>query len=47
MPSTSGSSTAAERLKRLEERGELTGFTVVIDPSALGYRLQAIVRLIG
>jgi len=35
----------AERLKRLEERGELTGFTILVSPSALGYALQAIVRL--
>lgn len=35
----------AERLKRLQERGELSGFTVAIDPRALGYALQAIVRL--
>lgn len=35
----------AERLKRLQERGELSGFTVVINPRALGYTLQAIIRL--
>jgi Lrp/AsnC family transcriptional regulator, leucine-responsive regulatory protein len=39
------SPTVAERLRRLEERGELSGFTVVIAPHALGYTLQAIIRL--
>lgn len=39
------SPTVSERLKRLEERGCIRGFTVDIDPKALGYNLQAIVRL--
>lgn len=36
---------ASERLKRLEERGVIRGFTVDVDPRALGYALQAIVRI--
>ncbi|MFN3986655.1 MAG: Lrp/AsnC family transcriptional regulator [Rhodocyclaceae bacterium] len=36
---------ASERLKRLEERGVIRGFTVDVDPRALGYVLQAIVRI--
>jgi len=39
------SPSVAERLRRLEERGVIRGFTVVIDPKALGYTLQAIVRI--
>ncbi len=35
----------SERLRRLEERGVIRGFTVEIDPSALGYTLQALVRI--
>ncbi|WP_296649819.1 Lrp/AsnC family transcriptional regulator [Paraburkholderia sp.] len=38
-PSTS------ERLRRLEAQGVISGFTVQIDPRALGYTLQAIVRV--
>jgi Lrp/AsnC family transcriptional regulator, leucine-responsive regulatory protein len=38
-PSTS------ERLKRLEERGVIRAFTIEVDPKALGYTLQAIVRI--
>jgi Lrp/AsnC family transcriptional regulator, leucine-responsive regulatory protein len=36
---------ASERLRRLEERGVIRAFTVEIDPQALGYHLQAIVRI--
>lgn len=36
---------ASERLRRLEERGIIRAFTVEIDPAALGYQLQAIVRI--
>jgi Lrp/AsnC family leucine-responsive transcriptional regulator len=36
---------ASERLKRLEERGVIRAFTIEIDPKALGYTLQAIVRI--
>src|SRR4051812_24789177 len=39
------SPSAAERLRRLEERGIITAFTIDIDPAALGYPLQAIVRI--
>ncbi|MFT4185318.1 MAG: Lrp/AsnC family transcriptional regulator [Rhizobium sp.] len=39
------SPSAAERLRRLEERGIIAGFTVDIAPEAVGYPLQAIVRI--
>ena len=39
------SPSASERLKRLEERGVIRAFTVDLDPAALGYTLQAIVRV--
>jgi Lrp/AsnC family leucine-responsive transcriptional regulator len=39
----SAPSTSA-RVKRLEEKGVITGFSVDVDPAALGYALQAIVR---
>ncbi|WP_219893407.1 Lrp/AsnC family transcriptional regulator [Aquisediminimonas profunda] len=39
------SPSAAERLKRLEERGVITGYTVVAAPDLLGFPLQAIVRI--
>jgi Lrp/AsnC family leucine-responsive transcriptional regulator len=39
------SPSASERLKRLEERGVIRAFTVEVDPQALGYTLQAIVRI--
>ncbi|TCL72146.1 Lrp/AsnC family transcriptional regulator [Rhizobium sp. BK251] len=39
------SPSAAERLRRLEERGVVTGFTIDLDPAAMGYPLQAIVRV--
>jgi len=39
------SPSAAERLRRLEERGIIAAFTIDIDPAALGYPLQAIVRV--
>ena len=35
----------SERVRRLEERGVIRGFTIEIDPRALGYQLQAIVRI--
>jgi len=34
-----------ERLRRLEERGVLTGYTIDLDTHALGYQIQAIVRI--
>ncbi|MEZ2131966.1 MULTISPECIES: Lrp/AsnC family transcriptional regulator [unclassified Sinorhizobium] len=39
------SPSAAERLRRLEERGVIDAFTIDIDPAAIGYPLQAIVRV--
>lgn len=39
------SPSVAERIRRLEERGVIKGFTVEIDPRALGYTLQAVVRI--
>jgi Lrp/AsnC family transcriptional regulator, leucine-responsive regulatory protein len=39
------SPSASERLKRLEERGVIRAFTVEVEPKALGYTLQAIVRV--
>jgi Lrp/AsnC family leucine-responsive transcriptional regulator len=39
------SPSVSERLNRLRERGVIRGFTVELDPQALGFRLQAIVRI--
>ena len=39
------SPSAAERLRRLEERGVISAFTVDIAPETIGYPLQAIVRI--
>ncbi len=39
------SPSVAERLRRLEERGVLRGYTVDVDAKAFGYQLQAIVRI--
>ncbi|MCG5478580.1 MAG: Lrp/AsnC family transcriptional regulator [Ensifer alkalisoli] len=39
------SPSAAERLRKLEERGVINGFTVNVNPSRLGYPLQAVVRV--
>ncbi|KVO27545.1 AsnC family transcriptional regulator [Burkholderia ubonensis] len=35
----------ADRVRRLEAQGVIAGFTVALDPRALGYTLQAIVRV--
>ena len=35
----------ADRLRRLVQRGVVSAFTVAVDPIALGYSLQAIVRI--
>lgn len=35
----------SERLKRLQERNVIRAFTVEVNPQALGYTLQAIVRI--
>ncbi len=39
------SPSAAERLRKLEERGVLDGFTIALNPVKLGYPLQAIIRV--
>ena len=39
------SPSVAERLRKLEERGVLTGYTVEVDPKVFGYQFQAIVRI--
>jgi len=39
------SPSTADRLRRLEDRGVITGFTVSINPVELGYALQAVVRV--
>ena len=39
------SPSASERIRRLEERGVIRAFTIEIDPQAIGYALQAIVRV--
>jgi Lrp/AsnC family transcriptional regulator, leucine-responsive regulatory protein len=39
------SPSVAERLKRLEERGVINGYTIVSTPAALGYPLQVMVRI--
>ncbi|MDP2696707.1 Lrp/AsnC family transcriptional regulator [Thalassospira sp.] len=39
------SPSVSERVRRLEERGVIRGFTIDIDPATLGYPLQAIVRI--
>ena len=33
------------RIKRLEERGVITGYRALVDPSALGFALHTVVRL--
>ncbi|GAB1583831.1 MULTISPECIES: Lrp/AsnC family transcriptional regulator [Phyllobacteriaceae] len=39
------SPSTTDRLRRLEDRGVITGFTIDVSPAALGYNLQAIVRV--
>jgi len=39
------SPSASERMRRLEERGVIRAFTIDVDPLALGFTLQAIVRI--
>lgn len=39
------SPSVAERIKRLEERGVVAGYTVVAPPEPLGYPIQAMVRI--
>ena len=35
----------AERVKRLEESGVITGYRAAVEPKRLGYRIEAMVRL--
>lgn len=35
----------SERVKRLEERGIIAGYTARIDPAALGFGMMAVIRL--
>lgn len=39
------SPSVAERIRKLEERKVITGYTVDIDPKTFGYQLQAIIRI--
>src|SRR3954468_3567406 len=39
------SPSVSERLRRLEEGGAILGYSAVVDPAALGHRLNAFVRL--
>ncbi|KQW72416.1 Lrp/AsnC family transcriptional regulator [Ensifer sp. Root127] len=39
------SPSTAERVRKLEERGVLDGFTIALNPVKLGYPLQAIIRV--
>ncbi len=39
------SPSTAQRLRRIEERGILKSFTIDLDPKALGYSIQVIVRI--
>lgn len=39
------SPSVAERLRKLEERGVLKGYSVEVDPHAFGYQLTAVVRI--
>ena len=36
---------ASERLRRLEERGVISGYKAIIDPAALGLGMMAIIRV--
>jgi Lrp/AsnC family leucine-responsive transcriptional regulator len=36
---------ASERMKRLEERGVIAGYRAVVDPSAVGLGMMAVIRL--
>lgn len=39
------SPSAADRLRKLEERGVLDGFTIALNPAKVGYPLQAVIRV--
>lgn len=38
-------STTYERVRRLEERGLIRGYRAILDPQALGFRVQAVVMI--
>jgi Lrp/AsnC family leucine-responsive transcriptional regulator len=38
-------SSMLERVRRLEERGVITGYRAVLDPKALGYQVEALVMV--
>jgi Lrp/AsnC family transcriptional regulator, leucine-responsive regulatory protein len=40
-----GASATRERLRRLEQRGVITAYQAIIDESALGYPLQALIEV--
>jgi Lrp/AsnC family leucine-responsive transcriptional regulator len=40
-----GSSATRERLRRLEQRGLISGYRAIVDPRALGYPLEALVEV--
>ncbi len=39
------SPSTGERLRRLEERGQIAGYTINVDPKKLGYTIVAMVRI--
>ena len=39
------SPSVAERIRKLQEREVIKGYTLEVDPKAFGYRLQAIIRI--
>ena len=39
------SPSVSERIRRLEERGVILGYAAEIDPVALGYQMEAIIRV--
>ena len=39
------SPSVAERIRKLQEREVIKGYTVEVDPKAFGYQLQAIIRI--
>ncbi len=39
------SPSTSDRIRRLEERGVIRGFTVEVDPESIGFTLQAIIRV--
>ena len=39
------SPSVAERIRKLQEREVIKGYTLEVDPKAFGYQLQAIIRI--